>query len=58
MKPLIVALGCTGSNPLLDDLAGTVIRWNMRYAAALEKMLLERAGHSETRTDHHNQEFP
>lgn len=54
MKRRIIALGCTGSIPLLGDLAVTMIRWNMRNAAALEKMLLKRGGYFKTRTDHHN----
>lgn len=51
MKLSIVALGCTGSIPLLGDLAVTVIQWNMRNAAALENTLLKRAGYFETRTE-------
>ena len=47
MKLRIVALGCIGSIPVVGGLAVTIIRWNMRNAAALEKMLLKRAGYFE-----------
>ena len=45
MKFRIVALGCVGSIPMLGNLAVTIVRWNMRNAAALEEMLLKRAGY-------------
>lgn len=45
MKVRIVCLGCVGAIPMVGDLADTIIRWNMRNAAALEKLLLTRAGY-------------
>ena len=44
MKLRTVALGCIGSIAVVGDFAVTIIRWNMRNAAALEKMLLKRTG--------------
>lgn len=48
MKVRIVCLGCVGTIPFVGDLADTIIMWNMRNAAALEKLLLTRAGYFET----------
>ena len=53
MKLRVVAMGCTGSIPMLGDLAVTIIRWNMRNAAALEKMLLKRTGYYQAMRGHH-----
>jgi len=47
MKVRIVCLGCVGSIPIVGDFADTIIKWNMRNAAALEKLLLTRAGYYE-----------
>ena len=47
MKVRIVCLGCVGTIPMIGDFADTIIRWNMRNAAALEKLLLTRAGYFE-----------
>ena len=47
MKVRIVCLGCIGSIPVVGDFADTIIKWNMRNAAALEKLLLTRAGYYE-----------
>ena len=47
MKVRIVSLGCVGMVPMVGDLADTIIKWNMRNAAALEKLLLTRAGYFE-----------
>ena len=47
MKVRIVCLGCVGTIPLIGDLADTIIKWNMRNAAALENLLLTRAGYFE-----------
>ena len=47
MKVRIVCLGCIGTIPVVGDFADTIIRWNVRNAAALEKLLLTRAGYFE-----------
>ena len=51
MKLRIVALGCIGSIPVVGDFAVTIIRWNMRNATALEKMLVKRAEYFEAMTE-------
>lgn len=48
MKVRIVCLGCVGSIPVIGDFADTLIKWNMRNASALEKLLLTRAGYFES----------
>ena len=47
MKARIICLGCIGTIPMIGDFADAIIKWNMRNAAALEKLLLKRAGYFE-----------
>ena len=47
MKANIVLLGAIGCIPILGDLADTILMFNTRNAAMLEKLLLKRSGYFE-----------